>query len=185
MDGLRYVERNPLRANLVEARCVAMVESLASRPRHKAGYWTTSVALPATLRQHVQTPQTEAELEAFGGVVVRGSPFARRRGRSERRKRLGSNPRCVRASTVPNNAHKDPNRYRYAPRYSAVTPLLTASRFDSPVLFLGVCVVLVLDFQVNVSATDNQRRHEDGRHVRKAIPLYRRRKVANSLLRRI
>jgi len=78
---LRYVERNPLRANMVEEADAWRWSSLWHRThRNRAGLVDAGpVALPRRWRQHVQTPQTEAELAApasFGGAWL---AFRRRR----------------------------------------------------------------------------------------------------------
>ncbi len=64
---LRYVERNPLRANLVEEADAWRWSSLWHRVRgNRAGLLDDGpLALPRRWRQHVQSPQTEAELEAL------------------------------------------------------------------------------------------------------------------------
>ncbi len=75
---LRYVERNPLRANLVaNGRRVAVVESVAScsRRRGRSSGRRAAWRCSRRWRQHVQSPQTEAELEALRRSVVRGTPF--------------------------------------------------------------------------------------------------------------
>ena len=89
---LRYVERNPLRANLVEAADaigggrVSGIGSAATRPDFLD---EGPVALPGRWRQHVQTPQTEAELEALRRSVVRSSPFGEASWQERTAKRLG------------------------------------------------------------------------------------------------
>jgi len=77
---LRYVERNPLRANLVE-RADAWRSSLWHRVHgDEAGLLDAGpLPLPRRWRQHVQTPQTEAELESLRRSVTRSAPFAAKR----------------------------------------------------------------------------------------------------------
>ena len=74
---LRYVERNPLRANLVEAADAWRWSSLWHRVRgNRSGLLDAGpVALPRRWRHHVQSPQTESELNALRTSVVRGTPF--------------------------------------------------------------------------------------------------------------
>ena len=63
---LRYVERNPLRANMVEKADEWRWSSLWHRAhRNRAGLVDAGpVVLPRRWRQHVQAAQTEAELAA-------------------------------------------------------------------------------------------------------------------------
>ena len=77
---LRYVERNPLRANLVEAgRCVAMVESLASRPRQQGrAVGRRAGGAAATL---AATRSDAADRSGVGGVAaIGGARFSVWRG---------------------------------------------------------------------------------------------------------
>ena len=74
---LRYVERNPLRANMVEAADAWRWSSLWHRAdRNRAGLLDHGpIALSRRWRQQIQAPQTDAELEALQRSVVRGAPF--------------------------------------------------------------------------------------------------------------
>ncbi|MBN1911536.1 MAG: transposase, partial [Pirellulales bacterium] len=77
LSVLRYVERNPLRANLVDRADEWRWSSLWHRAdRNRAGLLDDGpVALPRRWRQHVESPQTEAELDALRCSVIRGVPF--------------------------------------------------------------------------------------------------------------
>ena len=88
---LRYVERNPLRANIVKEAEAWRWSSLWHRVHgNKAGLLDDGpVSLPGRWRQHVQTPQTEAELAALRRSVVRGSPFGEASWQERTAKRLG------------------------------------------------------------------------------------------------
>ncbi len=74
---LRYVERNPLRAKIVEEAQAWRWLSLWHRVHgDESGLLDDGpLPLPRRWRQHVQRPQTEAELEALRRSVVRGAPF--------------------------------------------------------------------------------------------------------------
>ena len=71
---LRYVERNPLRASLVEEAAAWRWSSFWHRLNgNKVGLVDDGpLALPRRWQQHVEKPQTEAELEALRRSVVRG-----------------------------------------------------------------------------------------------------------------
>jgi len=75
----RYVERNPLRANLVERAEQWRWSSLwrflhgDAQPRAFLSAWPLS--RPAHWVDYVNQPQTEAELEALRRAVQRGCPF--------------------------------------------------------------------------------------------------------------
>jgi putative transposase len=88
---LRYVERNPLRANLVEAADAWRWSSLWHRVGgNKAGLVDDGpLPLPRRWRQRVQTPQSEAELQALQRCVARGSPFGQPAWQPRTAKRLG------------------------------------------------------------------------------------------------
>jgi putative transposase len=87
---LRYVERNPLRANLVQGPEAWRWSSLWHREQgNPAGLLDDGpVALPRRWRQHVETPQTESELEALRRAVVRGCPFGEDSWQQRTAKRL-------------------------------------------------------------------------------------------------
>jgi putative transposase len=74
---LRYVERNALRANLVKQAETWRWSSLWHRVHgNEAGLVDDGpLALPRGWLKHVQSPQTEAELEALRRSVARGAPF--------------------------------------------------------------------------------------------------------------
>jgi putative transposase len=74
---LRYVERNPLRAELVDEASAWRWSSLWHRVQgNPAGLVDDGpVRLPQRWRQHVQAAQTEAELAALRQSVARGMPF--------------------------------------------------------------------------------------------------------------
>jgi putative transposase len=88
---LRYVERNPLRANLVEQADEWRWSSLWHRVHGDEGRLLDDgpIALPRGWRQHVQSPQSEAELVALRRSVVRGSPFGEASWQERTAKRLG------------------------------------------------------------------------------------------------
>jgi putative transposase len=74
---LRYVERNPLRANLVRRAenwtWSSLRERLSGQPSEllHAG----PVTLPKNWPALVNRPQTEAELSALRRSIVRGTPY--------------------------------------------------------------------------------------------------------------
>lgn len=74
---LRYVERSPLRAKLVDEAEAWRWSSLWHRVHgNEAGLVDDGpVKLPRFWRQHVQAPQSEAELESLHRSVARGTPF--------------------------------------------------------------------------------------------------------------
>jgi len=88
---LRYVERNPLRANMVEQADAWRWSSLWHRVHGDEARLLDDgpLALPRGWRQHVQSPQTEAELEALRRAVVRGAPFGEGSWQERTAKRLG------------------------------------------------------------------------------------------------
>ena len=77
--ALRYVERNALRANLVERAESWRWGSLWRRRFGDAEQRTLltpgPLALPKNWCQRVNRPQTDAELKALRHCVQRGSPF--------------------------------------------------------------------------------------------------------------
>jgi putative transposase len=89
----RYVERNPLRANLVQQAEQWRWSSLWRRihgdeqPGRLLSAWP--VPLPDDWLKHVQAPQTEAELEALRRSVQRGSPFGSSDWQMQTSARLG------------------------------------------------------------------------------------------------
>lgn len=87
---LRYVERNPLRAKLVEEADAWRWSSLWHRVHDQAGLLDDGpLAIPRGWRQHVQAPQTDAELEALQRSVVRSAPFGEACWQEQTAKRLG------------------------------------------------------------------------------------------------
>ena len=75
---LRYVERNPLRAGLVQRRRLALVSLACRRAGGEAAgrrLHPWPVAAPADWLQVVNEPQSEAELEALRRSVSRGRPY--------------------------------------------------------------------------------------------------------------
>ena len=87
---LRYVERNPLRANLVRSAGEWRWSSLWHRVHGDSAVLDEGpVALPRDWRRHVQSPQSEAELAALRRSVVRGSPFGEDSWQERTAKRLG------------------------------------------------------------------------------------------------
>lgn len=87
---LRYVERNPLRANLVEAAEAWRWSSLWRRVHGDPEKIIDEcpVDLPRRWRQHVQSPETEAELAALRRSLMRGAPFGETAWQARTAKRL-------------------------------------------------------------------------------------------------
>jgi len=69
----RYVERNPLRASLVTRAAEWRWSSLRRERSQWLAEWP--VARPHDWIAHVDTPQTDAELEAFRHAMRNGIPF--------------------------------------------------------------------------------------------------------------
>jgi putative transposase len=71
---LRYVERNPLRANLINSAALWPWSSLGQKciPRIDEHL---PLRLPQNWLELVNTPQTEAELDAIRKCLDRGKPF--------------------------------------------------------------------------------------------------------------
>ena len=88
---LRYVERNPLRAGLVDEAEAWRWSSLWHRVQGGgAGLLDDGpLPLPRAWRRHVQSPQSEAELAAVRRSVVRGVPFGETSWQQRTAKRLG------------------------------------------------------------------------------------------------
>jgi putative transposase len=88
---LRYVERNPLRANMVDDADAWRWSSLWHRThRNRAGLVDAGpVVLPRRWRQHVQARQTKAEVAALRLSLVRGSPFGDAEWQQRTAKQLG------------------------------------------------------------------------------------------------
>jgi putative transposase len=88
---LRYVERNPLRANLV-SQAEAWRWSSLGRQRGPAATWSLHpwpVRRPRDWVAQVNRPQTAAELDAVRRSVVRGQPFGSAQWQQETAQRLG------------------------------------------------------------------------------------------------
>jgi len=79
LDVIRYVERNPLRANLVERAEQWRWSSLWRRERgtekERSVLSEWPVPRPRDWVEQVNRPETEAELEALRRSAKRGSPF--------------------------------------------------------------------------------------------------------------
>lgn len=90
---LRYVERNALRANLVKRAEDWRWSSLWRRSRkdlaQRAILTDWPVAEPADWVRRVNQAQTEAELTALRGAVMRGRPFGSELWARRTAKRLG------------------------------------------------------------------------------------------------
>lgn len=90
---LRYVERNPLRAGLVPRAEAWRWSSLAQRrgggPTPVIPLDDGPLPLPAHWTDHVNAPQTAAELEQLRGCIRRGRPFGGERWVSRIAPRLG------------------------------------------------------------------------------------------------
>jgi putative transposase len=88
---IRYVERNALRANLVERAGQWRWSSLWCREHGDpiAVLDEGPIILPRDWLQHVQLPETEAELAALRQSVVRGLPFGHELWQQRTAKRLG------------------------------------------------------------------------------------------------
>jgi putative transposase len=88
---LRYVERNPLRANLVARAEDWQWSSLPwlTRPDRPAWLSDGPVPRPAGWLDWVNHPQTEKELEAVRKSVIRGAPFGEENWAKQTAIRLG------------------------------------------------------------------------------------------------
>jgi putative transposase len=90
---LRYVERNPLRAELVQKaetwRWGSLYRRTQGTPEERALLSTGPVPLGKLWTDHVNQPQTEAELEAIRRSVIRGQPFGRERWQTKISRQLG------------------------------------------------------------------------------------------------
>src|SRR5712691_3295281 len=73
----RYVERNPLRAALVQRAQAWRWSSLWHRQQQTGVPWLTTgpIELPADWPEYVNRAETPAELAALRRCVVRGAPF--------------------------------------------------------------------------------------------------------------
>jgi putative transposase len=87
---LRYVERNPLRANLVRQAKDWRWSSLWHRIHAPVGLLDDGpVHLPRDWVKRVQSPETEAELAALRRSVARGSPYGEDSWQERTARRLG------------------------------------------------------------------------------------------------
>jgi putative transposase len=86
---LRYVERNALRAGLVERAQDWPWGSLAQRGIAPPPAWFCAVDLPRGWPDWVNEPQTAVELEAIRASVNRGAPFGAEGWRTETATALG------------------------------------------------------------------------------------------------
>src|SRR5262245_33005726 len=88
---LRYVERNPLRADLVAWAEEWRWSSLGHRREPERGPWLHPGPVPRGLPwlAHVKQPQTEAELERLRRSVRRGVPYGGGEWGREAAARLG------------------------------------------------------------------------------------------------
>ncbi len=88
---LRYVGRNPVRANLGWEAEAGRWSSLWHRVQGGVAGLVDEgpLALPRRWRRHVQSPQSEAELAALRRSVVRGAPFGEQSWQQRTAKRLG------------------------------------------------------------------------------------------------
>jgi putative transposase len=91
LSVLRYVERNPLRANLVQRAEAWAWSSLAWRSSGKRPELLSDgpVTLPRNWVALVNQPQTEAELAALRRSLARGTPYGDERWTQRIAKRLG------------------------------------------------------------------------------------------------
>jgi putative transposase len=89
----RYVERNPVRASLVGQAEDWKWSSLHAH--HERAGWLAEwpVTRPAQWIEHVNMPQTQAELDAFRHAIRRGIPFGDETWTQQVREALGLSPR--------------------------------------------------------------------------------------------
>ena len=90
---VRYVERNPLRANLVSRAEMWRWSSLwlVANERADVTLDPWPVPRPRNWTEHVNGVETEAELAVLRGSVRSGSPFGHPEWREETARRLGRN----------------------------------------------------------------------------------------------
>lgn len=90
---LRYVERNPLRAELVQRaetwRWGSLYRRVAGTPEERALLAESPVPLGRGWVDYVNQPQTEAELEVIHRSIARGQPFGTEAWSSKVTSRLG------------------------------------------------------------------------------------------------
>jgi putative transposase len=89
----RYIERNPLRAKMVEDlrqwQWSSFWRRRQSDPALRAILSDWPLQMPRNWSKWVERPQTEAELEAIRRSVVRGRPFGNDRWAHQTAKRFG------------------------------------------------------------------------------------------------
>ncbi|QDT22531.1 Transposase IS200 like protein [Gimesia chilikensis] len=89
---MRYVERNPLRANLVKiAEEWEFGSAWARQQKQVKPEWLATLKnpqLPRNWRALVNKPQTDAELAALRKCIVRGTPFGNEKWTSNTAQRL-------------------------------------------------------------------------------------------------
>jgi putative transposase len=104
---LRYAERNALRANLVKLAEAWPWSSLAWRRggRRPEMLCDWPVACPRQWLQHVNAPQSEAELAALRRSIARGTPYGNERWQNRVATRLGLES-SLRPRGRPRNAEK-------------------------------------------------------------------------------
>jgi putative transposase len=90
----RYVERNALRASLVNRAEDWPWSSLARRHQHPSTSWLSQwpVPRPRDWSDIVNRPQTEAELQAFNIAVAKNAPFGRDEWKRSTMARMGVLP---------------------------------------------------------------------------------------------
>jgi putative transposase len=86
---LRYIERNPVRAGLVERAQDWPWSSAAPLTPGAPALDPGPVARPPQWLEHVNRPQTEAEVEALHECLRRGRPFGVRAWAAETARRMG------------------------------------------------------------------------------------------------
>ncbi len=91
MTVMRYVERNPLRAKLVDQAEQWRWSSIAANPCARGKDLTTRppIPLPANWVSWVNMPQTEAELKSLRHSANRGTPFGSHEWVEETAEQLG------------------------------------------------------------------------------------------------
>lgn len=85
---LRYVERNPLRANLCTRAEDWLYSSLAGDPASAVFLHPGPVPRGRGWRAHVNKPQTEGELKAIRHATTRGAPYGSQRWQKLTARRL-------------------------------------------------------------------------------------------------
>jgi putative transposase len=97
----RYIERNPLRANMVEAAETWRWSSLyrrlgkggdANRPPLPLAIWP--VQQPSDWMKWINEPQTPAELKSLRTAIMKGQPFGQSAWQQEMVKQLGLESSC-------------------------------------------------------------------------------------------